>query len=132
MFMKLMSKVVGTKNERELKRIQPMVVAINELEPAMKLLTDDDLRKKTAEFKERLARGATLDDLIIEVFAVAREAGRRVLDMRHFDVQLLGGVVLHEGKIAEMATGEGKTLVAPPPASLSAWGGTRDRRATVS
>src|SRR5574341_8520 len=120
MFMKLMSKVVGTKNERELKRIQPMVVAINELEPSMKSLTDDDLRKKTGEFKERLTRGATLDDLIIEVFAVAREAARRVLNMRHFDVQLIGGMVLHEGKIAEMATGEGKTLVATLPVYLNA------------
>ncbi|MBM2836192.1 MAG: secA [candidate division NC10 bacterium] len=132
MFMKLMSKVVGTKNERELKRIQPMVVAINELEPAMKSLTDDDLRKKTAEFKERLARGATLDDLIIEVFAVAREAGRRVLDMRHFDVQLLGGVVLHEGKIAEMATGEGKTLVATLPVYLNALEGKGVHVVTVN
>ena len=132
MFMKLMSKVVGTKNERELKRIQPMVVAINELEPAMKSLTDDDLRKKTAEFKERLARGATLDDLIIEVFAVTREAGRRVLDMRHFDVQLLGGVVLHEGKIAEMATGEGKTLVATLPVYLNALEGKGVHVVTVN
>ena len=132
MFMKLMSKVVGTKNERELKRIQPMVVAINELEPAMKSLTDEDLRKKTAEFKERLARGATLDDLIIEVFAVAREAGRRVLDMRHFDVQLLGGVVLHEGKIAEMATGEGKTLVATLPVYLNALEGKGVHVVTVN
>ena len=132
MFMKLMSKVVGTKNERELKRIQPMVVAINELEPAMKSLTDDDLRKKTAEFKERLAQGATLDDLIIETFAVAREAGRRVLDMRHFDVQLLGGVVLHEGKIAEMATGEGKTLVATLPVYLNALEGKGVHVVTVN
>jgi len=132
MFMKLMSKVVGTKNERELKRIQPMVVAINELEPAMKSLTDDDLRKKTAEFKERLARGATVDDLIIETFAVAREAGRRVLDMRHFDVQLLGGVVLHEGKIAEMATGEGKTLVATLPVYLNALEGKGVHVVTVN
>src|SRR5574341_537804 len=132
MFMKLMSKVVGTKNERELKRIQPMVVAINELEPSMKSLTDDDLRKKTGEFKERLTRGATLDDLIIEVFAVAREAGRRVLDMRHFDVQLLGGVVLHEGKIAEMATGEGKTLVATLPVYLNALEGKGVHVVTVN
>ena len=120
MFMKLVSKVVGTKNERELKRIQPMVAAINELEPAMKARSDDDLRKKTAEFRERVAQGATIDDLLIEAFAVVREAGRRVLDMRHFDVQLLGGVVLHEGKIAEMATGEGKTLVATLPVYLNA------------
>ncbi len=120
MFMKLVSRVVGTKNERELKRMQPMVAAINELEPAMKALSDDDLRRKTVEFRERLERGAALADLLIEAFAVVREAGRRVLDMRHFDVQLLGGVVLHDGKIAEMATGEGKTLVATLPVYLNA------------
>ena len=120
MFMNLVSKVVGTKNERELKRLQPMVAAINEVESAMKALSDDDLRKKTVEFRERLARGATPDDLLVESFAVVREAGRRVLDMRHFDVQLLGGMVLHEGKIAEMATGEGKTLVATLPVYLNA------------
>ncbi len=132
MFMKLVSKIVGTKNERELKRIQPMVAAINELEPAMKTLSDDDLRKKTAEFKERIAREATLDDLLAEAFAVVREAARRVLDMRHFDVQLLGGIVLHEGKIAEMATGEGKTLVATLPVYLNALGGKGVHVVTVN
>ncbi len=132
MFMKLVSKIVGTKNERELKRIQPMVAAINELEPAMKTLSDDDLRKKTAEFKERIAREATLDDLLAEAFAVVREASCRVLDMRHFDVQLLGGIVLHEGKIAEMATGEGKTLVATLPVYLNALGGKGVHVVTVN
>jgi len=132
MFMKLVSKIVGTKNERELKRIQPMVAAINELEPAMKTLSDDDLRKKTAEFKERIAREATPDDLLAEAFAVVREASRRVLDMRHFDVQLLGGIVLHEGKIAEMATGEGKTLVATLPVYLNALGGKGVHVVTVN
>ncbi|HLC21799.1 MAG TPA: preprotein translocase subunit SecA [Candidatus Methylomirabilis sp.] len=132
MFMKLVSKVVGTKNERELKRIQPMVAAINELEPAMKALSDDDLRRKTTEFKERLAQEATLDSLLVEAFAVVREAGRRVLDMRHFDVQLLGGVVLHEGKIAEMATGEGKTLVATLPVYLNALEGNGVHVVTVN
>ena len=132
MFMKLVSKIVGTKNERELKRIQPMVAAINELEPAMKARSDDDLRKKTAEFKERIAREATLDDLLAEAFAVVREAARRVLDMRHFDVQLLGGIVLHEGKIAEMATGEGKTLVATLPVYLNALGGKGVHVVTVN
>ncbi len=132
MFMKLVSKVVGTKNERELKRIQPMVGAINELEPALKALSDDDLRKKTAEFKDRIAQGASLDSLLVEAFAVVREAGRRVLDMRHFDVQLLGGIVLHEGKIAEMATGEGKTLVATLPVYLNALEGKGVHLVTVN
>ena len=132
MFMKLVSKVVGTKNERELKRMRPMVTAINEREPAMRALSDDDLRKNTAELKDRVARGATLDDLLIEAFAVVREAGRRVLDMRHFDVQLLGGIVLHEGKIAEMATGEGKTLVATLPVYLNALEGKGVHLVTVN
>ena len=132
MFMKLVSKVVGTKNERELKRMWPMVTAMNEREPAMKALSDDDLRKKTAELKERVARGATLNDTLVEAFAVVREAGRRVLDMRHFDVQLLGGMVLHEGKIAEMATGEGKTLVATLPVYLNALEGKGVHLVTVN
>ncbi len=120
MFMKLVSRVVGTKNERELKRMQPVVAAINELEAAMRARSDDDLRRTTVEFKERLDRGATLDELLVEAFAAVREVGRRVLAMRHFDVQLLGGMVLHDGKIAEMATGEGKTLVATLPVYLNA------------
>src|SRR5574337_1037216 len=132
MFMKLVSKVVGTKNERELKRIRPMVTAINELEPRVKALSDDDLRGKTAEFRERIAQGATLDQLLVEAFAVVREAGRRVLGMRHFDVQLLGGIVLHEGKIAEMATGEGKTLVATLPVYLNALEGKGVHVVTVN
>ncbi|HWQ70285.1 MAG TPA: preprotein translocase subunit SecA [Patescibacteria group bacterium] len=132
MFMKLVSKVVGTKNERELKRIKPMVTAINELEPKVKALSDDDLRGKTIEFRERIAQGATVDELLVEAFAVVREAGRRVLGMRHFDVQLLGGIVLHEGKIAEMATGEGKTLVATLPAYLNALEGKGVHVVTVN
>ena len=132
MFMKLVSKIVGTKNERELKRIKPMVAAINELEPKLKALSDDDLRGKTTEFRERIAQGATVDDLLVEAFAVVREAGRRVLDMRHFDVQMLGGIVLHEGKIAEMATGEGKTLVATLPVYLNALEGKGVHVVTVN
>ncbi|NJD68023.1 MAG: preprotein translocase subunit SecA [Candidatus Methylomirabilota bacterium] len=132
MFMKLVSKVVGTKNERELKRIRPMVTAINELEPAMKALSDDDLRGKTTEFRERIAHGATIDELLVEAFAVVREAGHRVLNMRHFDVQMLGGIVLHEGKIAEMATGEGKTLVATLPVYLNALEGKGVHVVTVN
>jgi preprotein translocase subunit SecA len=116
-------KIVGSKNERELKRLQPLVDRINALEPQMQALTDAALTAKTAEFRERFSRGATLDELLPEAFAVTREAGRRVLGMRHFDVQLLGGMVLHEGKIAEMKTGEGKTLVATLPVYLNAVAG---------
>jgi len=116
----LLAKVVGTQNERELKRLRPLVAQVNALEPSIKALSDDQLRDKTAEFKNRVANGETLDDLLVEAFAVVREAGRRVLNMRHFDVQLIGGAVLHKGKIAEMKTGEGKTLVATLPAYLNA------------
>src|SRR6266550_3446953 len=108
----LLAKVVGTQNERELKRLRPYVGQINALEPAVQALSDEELRAKTSEFRERIVQGEGLDDLLVEAFAVVREAGRRVLNMRHFDVQLIGGAVLHKGKIAEMKTGEGKTLVA--------------------
>src|SRR5262245_35157956 len=108
----LLAKVVGTQNERELKRLRPIVPVVAALEPALKALSDEQLRAKTAEFRQRLTQGETLDDLLPEAFAVVRETGRRVLNMRHFDVQLIGGAVLHKGKIAEMKTGEGKTLVA--------------------
>src|SRR6202171_4873607 len=116
----LLAKVVGTQNERELKRLRPFVGEINALEPTIQTLTDEQLRAKTVEFRARLANGETLDDLLVEAFAVVREAGRRVLNMRHFDVQLIGGMVLHKGKIAEMKTGEGKTLVATLPSYLNA------------
>ena len=119
----LLAKVFGTKHEREVKRISPMVAAINDLEPGVQKLSDEELAAKTAAFKQRIGQGEPLDDLLIEAFAVCREAGRRVLSMRHFDVQLIGGVVLHEGKIAEMKTGEGKTLVATLSAYLNALGG---------
>jgi preprotein translocase subunit SecA len=119
----IIKKLVGSKNERELKRLQPLVDKINALEPQMQALTDPQLTAKTAEFRQRLAAGAPLDDLLAEAFAVTREAGKRVLGMRHFDVQLLGGMVLHEGKIAEMKTGEGKTLVATLPVYLNALAG---------
>ena len=119
----LLAKVVGTQNERELKRLRPLVGQVNALEPAIQALTDEQLRGKTAQFRDRLAKGAALDDLLVEAFAVVREAGRRVLNMRHFDVQLIGGAVLHKGKIAEMKTGEGKTLVATLPAYLNALAG---------
>ena len=156
---KALAKVFGTSNEREIKRMRPLVDQINALEPQMKQLTDEQLRAKTAEFRARIkervqeaeaeitrltaemkeapeqdvrgqieeltkkrieARNQALDEILPEAFAVAREAGRRVLNMRHFDVQLIGGTVLHQGKIAEMKTGEGKTLVATLPVYLNA------------
>src|SRR5438046_8960307 len=119
----LLAKVFGTQNEREIKAMLPTVAAINELEPQFRQLSDIDLAAKTIEFKEKIAQGATLDDLLIEAFAVVREAGRRFLNMRHFDVQLIGGIVLHKGRIAEMKTGEGKTLVATLPCYLNSLAG---------
>jgi preprotein translocase subunit SecA len=155
----LLGKVFGTKNEREIKRLMPNVGAIGELEPAMKQLSDDELRAKTAEFRQRIqdrlknipdeseadaerlkqieddrrkAINEVLDEILVEAFAVVREAGRRVLNMRHFDVQLIGGMVLHHGKIAEMKTGEGKTLVATLPVYLNALSGRGVHVVTVN
>src|SRR6201993_1019461 len=128
----ILAKIFGTKNEREVKGLQPNVAAINDLEPTMRELSDIDLAAKTIEFKEKLAQGATLDDLLIEAFAVVREAGRRVLNMRHFDVQLIGGMVLHKGRIAEMKTGEEKTLVATLPSYLNALEGKGVHVVTVN
>ncbi|MGC1436272.1 MAG: preprotein translocase subunit SecA, partial [Terriglobales bacterium] len=155
----LVAKVFGTKNEREIKRLMPRVEEINALEPAMQKLTDEQLRAKTDEFrqqiKERLAKipdepdadqdrrkeldteriklvNEVLDELLVEAFAVVREGGRRVLNMRHFDVQLIGGMVLHQGKIAEMKTGEGKTLVATLPVYLNALSGRGVHVVTVN
>ena len=128
----LLAKVIGTQNERDLKRLRPLVAAINSKEPEIQALSDEQLRGKTAEFRQRLAAGETLDDLLPEAFAVVREAGRRVLNMRHFDVQLIGGIVLHRGRIAEMKTGEGKTLVATLPAYLNALAGKGVHVVTVN
>lgn len=119
----IFKKIFGTKNDREVKRIRKIVAAINSLEPDFEKLTDEQLREKTAIFKERLAQGETLDDIMVEAFATVREASKRVLSMRHYDVQLIGGIVLHEGKITEMKTGEGKTLVATCPVYLNALAG---------
>jgi preprotein translocase subunit SecA len=127
-----LAKVFGTKHDREIKRIQPIVAAINELEPQLQKLSDQELAAKTVDFKQRVASGASLDDILIEAFAVCRESARRVLNMRHFDVQLIGGVVLHRGKIAEMKTGEGKTLVATLPSYLNAMGGKGVHIVTVN
>src|SRR6187431_1557366 len=128
----LLAKVVGTQNDRELKRLRPIVAEVNAFEPAIKALSDEQLRGKTAEFRQRVANGELLDDLLPEAFAVVREAGRRMLNMRHFDVQLIGGAVLHRGKIAEMKTGEGKTLVATLPAYLNALEGKGVHVVTVN
>lgn len=128
----LLRKIVGSKNERELKRLRPIVQRINELEPKIQVLSDDQLRAKTGEFKERLERGESLDEILPEAFAVVREASKRTLGERHYDVQLIGGIVLHEGKIAEMATGEGKTLVATLPAYLNALTGKGVHIVTVN
>ncbi len=128
----LLRKIVGSKNEREIRRLQPMVARVNELEGAMRALSDAELAARTPLFKERLARGEPLDDLLPEAFAIAREASRRTLAMRHFDVQLVGGAILHEGTIAEMKTGEGKTLVATLPVYLNALEGKGVHVVTVN
>src|SRR5690606_10778182 len=125
-------KLFGTSNERAIARMKPMVARINDLESSLQKLSDAELQAKTAEFKERLDNGATVDDLLFEAFAVCREAGKRVLGMRHYDVQLMGGIVLHEGKIAEMRTGEGKTLVATLPVYLNALEGRGVHVVTVN
>jgi preprotein translocase subunit SecA len=128
----LLTKVVGSKNDRELRRLVPRVPEIGALEPTISALSDDDLRGRTVGFRTRLDQGESLDSLLPEAFAVVREAGRRVLQMRHFDVQLIGGMVLHEGKIAEMKTGEGKTLVATLPVYLNALAGRGVHVVTVN
>ncbi|HEX5655639.1 MAG TPA: preprotein translocase subunit SecA [Polyangiales bacterium] len=132
MFQFALKKVFGTKHEREIKRLRPMVEAINSRETAMAALSDDQLKAKTAEFKQQLANGATLEDLKFDAFAALREASKRALGMRHYDVQLIGGMVLHEGKIAEMKTGEGKTLVATLPCYLNALEGKGVHVVTVN
>jgi preprotein translocase subunit SecA len=128
----ILKKIVGTKNERELRRIGPRVGAINALEPAIRALADDEFPRRTAALKERVAGGAPLDAVLDEAFALCREAARRTVGMRHFDVQLIGGMVLHEGKIAEMKTGEGKTLVATLAAYLNALDGRGVHVVTVN
>ena len=128
----ILKKIFGTKNERELKRIWPIVEEINGMEPAVSLLTDSSLKDKTEEFRKRLESGEALDDMLPEAFAVVREVSKRTLRMRHFDVQLIGGIVLHEGKIAEMKTGEGKTLVATLPVYLNALTGNGVHVVTVN
>lgn len=132
MFGKVIKKVIGTKNDREVKRYKKVVSQINKLEDAYKQLTDDDLMAKSAMFRERLAKGESLDSLLPEAFATVREASNRVMGMRHFDVQMIGGMVLHEGRIAEMRTGEGKTLVATLAVYLNALSGKGVHVVTVN
>ncbi|MGH7330360.1 MAG: DEAD/DEAH box helicase, partial [Polyangiaceae bacterium] len=124
--------LLGSSHEREVKKMRPRVAAINDLEARIAKLSDDELRAKTAEFKEKLDNGAKLDDILNEAFAVCREGGKRVLKMRHYDVQLIGGFVLHKGAIAEMRTGEGKTLVATLPCYLNALEGKGVHVVTVN
>ncbi len=128
----LIKKIIGSKNERELRRIEPLIEEINSMESKIAPLSDDQLRAKTSEFKERIEQGKSLEEILPEAFAVVRETAKRTLGERHYDVQLIGGVVLHGGKIAEMATGEGKTLVATLPAYLNALGGEGVHIVTVN
>ena len=128
----LLAKVFGTQNQRDLKGIQPLVAEINARETDIRGLIDSELRAKTVTFRQQLDQGAPLDDLLVDAFAVVRETGWRVLEMRHFDVQLIGGIMLHRGKIAEMKTGEGKTLVATLAAYLNALEGKGVHIVTVN
>src|SRR5213593_3482243 len=132
MISNILTRIFGSRNERLLKQYGQAVTQINALEPAIAALTDDALREKTAELKGRVAAGETLDAVLPEAFAVVREAGKRTLNMRHFDMQLVGGIALHNGKIAEMRTGEGKTLVATLPAYLNALSGKGVHIVTVN
>ena len=132
MLRSMLVKVVGTKNERELKKLWPIVERVGEIEPSLSSLSDDQVRAKTGEFKGRLERGEPLDQLLPEAFAIVREASKRVLGMRHYDVQIIGGIVLHQGKIAEMKTGEGKTLVATLPVYLDGLAGKGVHVVTVN
>src|SRR6059058_1183554 len=128
----LLKKIFGSKNEREIKRMRPLIGQVGALEPAVSRLTDQQLGSKSDEFRKRLADGSQLVDLLSEAFAVCREMSKRKLKMRHFDVQLIGGMILHEGKIAEMKTGEGKTLVATLALYLNALEGKGAHLVTVN
>ncbi len=132
MFIPLIQKLFGSANERTIKKLKPQVEAINALEPELQKLSDSDLKARTAWFKERLAKGESLDSLLIDAFATVREASRRVLKMRHFDVQLMGGIMLHQGNVIEMGTGEGKTLIATLPVYLNALEGKGVHVVTVN
>ena len=130
--MGMVNKIFGTHSDREIKRINKLVDQIEALDESMQKLSDDELKGKTEEFKKRLENGETLDDLLVEAFAVVREAASRVLNMKHYRVQLIGGIILHQGRIAEMKTGEGKTLVSTLPAYLNALEGKGVHIVTVN
>ena len=130
--MGILTKLFGTHGEREVKRIEPLAQKVESLRPTMQSLSDEELRNKTKEYKERLTKGETLDDLLPEAFATVREAAKRVLNMEHYHVQILGGIILHQGRIAEMRTGEGKTLVSTLPAYLNALEGKGVHIVTVN
>src|SRR5690606_33887798 len=130
--MSLLTQIFGSRNQRLIKQYQKTVREINALEPMLEKLSDDELKAKTPEFKERCAKGESLDALLPEAFAVVREASKRVMKMRHFDVQLIGGIALHNGKVAEMRTGEGKTLTATLPVYLNALAGKGVHLVTVN
>jgi preprotein translocase subunit SecA len=132
MFKNLLRKVIGDPNERERNRLRPFIEEINALEPEFEALSNDELGDKTTEFLDRLHAGESLGDIMTEAFAAVREASKRTTGMRHFDVQLMGGMVLHEGKVAEMRTGEGKTLVATLPLYLNALEGKGCHLVTVN
>ena len=132
MITNVLKSIFGTKHDREMKTIQPVIDRINSFDAKIKILTDDQLKAKTPEFQERLNKGETLDDILPEAFAVCREASSRVLGMRHYDVQLIGGYTLHSGRISEMRTGEGKTLVATLPVYLNALSGKGVHVVTVN
>ena len=128
----MLKTILGDPNKRKIKKYQPDIVEINLLEEEIQPLSDQELQGKTAEFKQRIDKGESLDSLLPETFAVVREASTRVLGLRHFDVQLLGGMILHDGQIAEMKTGEGKTLVSTLPAYLNALSGKGVHAVTVN
>ena len=130
--MKLIEKIFGSYSKREINKIIPIIDKIEEFEKSLKDLSDEELKNKTAQFKERLKNGETLDDILPEAYATVAEASSRVLGMRHFRVQLIGGVILHQGRIAEMKTGEGKTLVATLPVYLNALSGNGVHVVTVN
>src|SRR5215470_5359109 len=132
MFGALARRLFGSANDRYVKSLEPIVSAVNELEPELEKMSDDELRTRTERFKQQLADGVELDDILIEAFATVREAAKRTLRQRHFDVQLIGGMVLHDGDIAEMKTGEGKTLVATLPVYLNALTGKGVHVVTVN
>ena len=132
MFKGIVNKLFGTKHDRVMKKLQPLVQAVEGFEPALKNLSDEQLAGKTDEFRQRLEKGETLDDLLPEAFAVVREASVRVTGMRHYNVQVIGGIIMHQGKIAEMRTGEGKTLTATLPLYLNALEGKGAHLVTVN